>query len=126
MAPPVLRTVHDAATLLGPRFAGCTAERLAAAYCDRSQGLLGILIRDGNDVAVDLPVRAILTEALRLDAAGLVLAHCHPSGDPEPSAVDIASTRRLHDAASALEIRLHDHLIFGDGVFRSFRAMGLL
>jgi len=126
MAPPVLRTVQDAAILLGPRFADCTAERLAAAYCDRSRALLGILVRDGSDAAVDLPVRDILSEALRLDAAGLVLAHCHPSGDPEPSAADIASTRRLHDAALGLEIRLHDHLVFADGLYRSFRAMGLL
>ena len=49
------------------------------------------------------------------DAAGLVLFHTHPSGDPAPSAEDLAFTRRLADAGETVGIRLIDHLIVGTG-----------
>ena len=75
---------------------------------------------------VALPIRAIVADALRLDSAGLILAHCHPSGDPEPSAADIAATRRLSEMGAQLGLSLHDHLIFAGGECRSFRALGLL
>ena len=57
---------------------------------------------------------------------GWSIAHNHPSGDPSPSRADIEATRRLAEAAAALGIRLHDHLIFAGGDCRSFRALGLL
>jgi DNA repair protein RadC len=56
----------------------------------------------------------VLREAVREAAAGFVLAHNHPSGDPEPSSADLRITRQLRSAADTLEIRLHDHLILGD------------
>ena len=52
-----------------------------------------------------LPLRAIFAAALRHDAAGLVIAHNHPSGDPAPSRADIEATRRLAETAAALGIR---------------------
>ena len=71
-------------------------------------------------------MRAIFAAGLRHGAEGLVIAHNHPSGDPEPSRADIEATRRLADVAAALGIRLHDHLIFAGGECRSFRELGLL
>ncbi len=56
----------------------------------------------------------VLREAVREAAAGFILAHNHPSGDPEPSSADLRITRQLRTAADTLEIRLHDHLIVGD------------
>ncbi len=60
------------------------------------------------------------------DGTGIVIAHNHPSGDPEPSKADIAATRMLVHAARALEIRVLDHLIFTTTRCTSFRALGLL
>ena len=54
------------------------------------------------------------------------MAHNHPSGDPRPSRADIQATRRLAETADALDIRLHDHLIFAGTDCRSFRELGLL
>ena len=59
--------------------------------------------------------RTILKQGLLLDAAGLVLFHTHPSGDPAPSAEDLAFTRRLADAGELVGPRLVDHLILGRG-----------
>lgn len=54
------------------------------------------------------------------------LVHNHPSGDPTPSAADCRVTARLAEVAGALDIALHDHLVFAGGDCRSFRALGLL
>jgi DNA repair protein RadC len=60
--------------------------------------------------------RAVLKEGLLCDAAGFVLFHTHPSGDPTPSAEDLAYTRRMAQAGEILGVRLVDHLIVGTGV----------
>jgi len=52
--------------------------------------------------------------------------HNHPSGDPAPSKADIEMTRQVRDAAKAVDIALHDHLVIGQGRHASFRALGLL
>jgi len=58
--------------------------------------------------------RGLLIPALLANAAGIILFHNHPSGDPSPSAEDLAFTRRLADAGETLGIRLVDHLILGE------------
>ena len=63
---------------------------------------------------------------MREAAAALIVAHNHPSGDPSPSADDVALTARLQVAAEALGIRLLDHLVIGDGSFVSLAEEGLL
>jgi DNA repair protein RadC len=52
--------------------------------------------------------------------------HNHPSGDPTPSADNIAMTRDIRMAATALSIVLHDHIVIGNGCWVSFRKEGLL
>ena len=54
------------------------------------------------------------------------LVHNHPSCDPAPSKADIEMTRQVRDAAKAVDIALHDHLVIGQGRHASFRALGLL
>lgn len=73
-----------------------------------------------------LSMRALLGEALRHDAAGIILAHSHPSGHCRPSGCDIAATRRLAEIADALGITLIDHLIFTREAVYSLRAGGFL
>jgi DNA repair protein RadC len=63
---------------------------------------------------------------LELHASALILAHNHPSGDPSPSADDIAMTRQIVEAARALSITVHDHVVVGNGAWRSFRRDGLM
>lgn len=57
--------------------------------------------------------RAILKQGLLRSAAGIILFHTHPSGDPSPSAEDLDFTRRMVEAGELLGIRLIDHLIRG-------------
>jgi DNA repair protein RadC len=70
--------------------------------------------------------REIVKRALELGASALILAHNHPSGDPTPSRADIEMTRDVADAAKALKITVHDHVIVGRSGHSSFKALGLL
>lgn len=70
--------------------------------------------------------REVVKRALELNASALILVHNHPSGDPTPSDADISMTRQVEDAARALGLELHDHLIIGKSCELSFRANGYL
>jgi DNA repair protein RadC len=70
--------------------------------------------------------REIVKRVLELGASAFILVHNHPSGDPTPSQADIAMTREIANAAKALKIALHDHLVIGRKGHVSFKAMGLL
>lgn len=68
----------------------------------------------GLDETVAAP-RDVFRQAVREGASGVVVAHNHPSGDPEPSRADLMLTQRLKEAADIIGVRLLDHVIFGDG-----------
>jgi DNA repair protein RadC len=70
--------------------------------------------------------REVVKRALELHATAIILVHNHPSGDPSPSTEDIAMTKEIKRAATALSIVLHDHVIIGNGQWLSFRKTGLL
>lgn len=80
----------------------------------------------GGMGGLHLRLRDLLGEALRLDAAGIILAHSHPSGQCRPSRDDIRATRRLVEVAQALDLVIIDHLIFAAGAVYSMRAGGLM
>jgi DNA repair protein RadC len=70
--------------------------------------------------------REVAKRALGLNAAAVILAHNHPSGNPDPSAADRAVTARLKQALSLVEVRLLDHFIVGDGEATSMAQKGLM
>ncbi len=70
--------------------------------------------------------REVVKRALELHATALILVHNHPSGDPSPSREDVEMTRLIGQAASALSVILHDHVIIGNGRWFSFRREGML
>ncbi|GIX05679.1 MAG: UPF0758 protein [Candidatus Poribacteria bacterium] len=70
--------------------------------------------------------REIFHFAIDNSAASLILAHNHPSGDPEPSREDIAVTKRVVEAGRLLEIPVLDHIIIGEGRYCSLKERLLL
>ena len=70
--------------------------------------------------------REVVKRALELNASAIILVHNHPSGDPTPSDADISVTRQIDDAARALSVVLHDHLVIGASEEFSFRSAGYL
>jgi len=77
--------------------------------------LMHTLVSTGTQSASLVHPREVLGPALRVGAAALILVHNHPSGDPTPSGEDLRLTRQLVDGARLLDLRLHDHLIIGNG-----------
>lgn len=124
----IIANARDAADLFRPLLAAADGETLAVAFLDDDRAVIAVreLSEGAGPDEVALPVRRILEEALRLGAAGLVVAHNHPSGDASPSSADLEATRELSEVAARLGLRVHDHLIFAGGGVASFRAMGLL
>jgi DNA repair protein RadC len=65
--------------------------------------------------------REVFKGAILANAASIILCHNHPSGDPKPSAEDIAITKRLAEAGKILGIDVLDHIIFGEEGFVSLK-----
>jgi len=102
-------------------------EQFRVLYLDRKN----VLIADEKQAqgTVDhVPVypREVVKRALELNASALILVHNHPSGDPTPSESDITMTRQIEDAAQALGLSLHDHLIIGKSTELSLRSGGYI
>lgn len=102
-------------------------EQFRILYLDRKN----VLIADeaqaqGTVDHVPVYPREVVKRALELNASALILVHNHPSGDPTPSQADIDMTAQIQNAAEALDLTLHDHLVIGKSRELSFRAEGLL
>ncbi|GKW04591.1 RadC family protein [Pectobacterium carotovorum] len=78
----------------------------------------------GTINSVEVHPREIVREALKVNAAALILAHNHPSGKAEPSQADRAITEQIVKACLLLEIRVLDHLVIGQGEYVSFAERG--
>jgi DNA repair protein RadC len=102
-------------------------EEFRVLFLDRKNTLIADEVQSTGTID-HTPVypREIVKRALELSASALILVHNHPSGDPTPSRADIDMTRAIQDAAKALKIALHDHLIVGRSGHASFKTLGLL
>lgn len=103
-------------------------EKTGALYLNTRNRLLKDdpeIYRGTLDRAVVEP-REILKRALLASAAGVIVYHNHPSGDPSPSREDREFTRRLASAADVVGLRLLDHIVVGREGCVSFREAGLL
>lgn len=103
-----------------------TQEHMVALYLDTRNRVIGWTVAHvGTLSRAACEPRTILQVALALNAAGFIVAHNHPSGDPSPSAEDVSFTCRMRDAGEAVGPRLVDHLIIGrDGRWVSLRQRG--
>ncbi|PIV20769.1 MAG: hypothetical protein COZ69_09525 [Deltaproteobacteria bacterium CG_4_8_14_3_um_filter_45_9] len=70
--------------------------------------------------------REVFKDAITHSAASVVLAHNHPSGDPEPSEDDIKITKKLVESGKILGIEVIDHIIIGKNNFCSYKERGLI
>lgn len=70
--------------------------------------------------------REVFSEAIRNNAASVIFAHNHPSGDPEPSKDDLEITKKLADSGKILGIEVLDHIIATKDKFLSFKEQGLI
>jgi DNA repair protein RadC len=103
-----------------------TEEHFAVLYLDTRHRLIAMEFPfHGTIDGATVHPRVIVKRALELNASCLIVAHNHPSGICEPSAQDIALTRRLTEALALIDIRLLDHFIVGTEGVVSLAERGL-
>lgn len=104
-----------------------TREYFRVLFLDKKLKLIADeLFGDGTIDHAPVYPREIARRALELSAGSVILVHNHPSGDPKPSAQDIAITRKIIMALQQLEVQVLDHLIVGQEGTTSMKALGLI
>lgn len=91
----------------------------------RSRVLAKHTLYRGTLNASHIRAAEVFREPIRRNAAGVVVAHNHPSGDPTPSPEDVAVTRQMVASGKMLDIEVLDHLVIGQQRFVSLRERGL-
>lgn len=115
------------ARLLAPEVRGLEVETFHTLVLDARQELVAHeRVAMGTLMTAPVHPREVFRPALRRTCAAIIVAHNHPSGDPEPSAEDLAVTRRLAEAGRILGVPLLDHVVLGDGRWVSLRERGAL
>ena len=116
----LLARPDDVFRLVSPRVAGMSQELFFVLGVDIRNGLLDVVeVARGSVHAVEVHPREVFRPLVRMAAAGGVLAHNHPTGDPSPSHEDVELTRRLRDVGNLIGIPIIDHVVIGDSSFRS-------
>ena len=116
------RRAYCQALLMGERY-----ERLYVLALDaRGRLLHKSLISSGDEGETAVYPRLIVSVLLSAGAAGAVLCHNHPDGDPSPSKADIDMTKAMVQMLHPLGITLHDHLIVGASAYSSMAEQGLI
>jgi DNA repair protein RadC len=118
---PAIGSVRDVLLVLGPLREEAT-ERIDVVMLDSRRRLLAVEpVAVGSVNATRIQPRDVLGPALRREAAAILVAHNHPSGDERPSPADRRFTTALREAAAVVGLPLLDHVILGRHVHYSFR-----
>jgi DNA repair protein RadC len=108
-----------------PLFMGLQEESVYLLCLDAARMVLSCnKLTDGEVNSVNIPVRALVREALHKNATYVVLAHNHPSGMGVPSITDIESTKQIQEVLYPLNITLLDHIVFTNDSYVSMRECG--
>jgi DNA repair protein RadC len=127
--PPLfrIREPEDVARLFRSRLRDLLVEEFHLVALDsQSQVLREVLVTRGLLNSSLVHPREVFRAAIAEAAAGIIVVHNHPSGDPTPSAEDKAVTRQLMAAGRLLDLPLYDHVIIAGDRFVSFANAGLL
>lgn len=123
---PQIQKPEDVFALLGSEMSTLDHEELRVALLDTKNRVLKVTtVYQGSVNSAQVRVAEVFKDALRQNAPGIVVVHNHPSGDPTPSAADVALTSEICRAGEILAVDVIDHLVLGVGQFRSLRRLGL-
>ena len=123
---PQITSPADAANLLMLDMGHLEQEHLRVLLLDTKNHVLASpTIYVGNVNTSVIRVGELFKEAIRENAAALIMAHNHPSGDPTPSPDDVHVTQRIIEAGQLLNIEVLDHIIIGHQRFVSLKERGL-
>ena len=117
----------SAAELLKPLYEGLDREQFSVILLAQNHTVIGVnVVSVGTLTECIVHPREVYKPAVVANAAAVIVAHNHPSGDPKPSKADSDITKRLAEAGELLGIRFLDSVILGDGSPYSFAEAGQL
>ena len=124
---PLIHSPADAAALVQYEMSVLEQEYLKVFLLDTRNRVMDIVeVYHGSLNSAMIRVAEIFKPAIQRQAASLIVAHNHPSGDPTPSPDDVAVTRAIVQAGKLLDIEVLDHLVIGaSGKWVSLKERGL-
>ncbi len=123
---PTVKSPADAANLLMLDMAPLEQEHLRTMIMDSKNHVLKIhTVYVGSVNTAVVRVGELFREAIRMNAAAVIVAHNHPSGDPTPSPEDVHVTRQIVEAGKILSVDVLDHLVIGQQRWVSLKERGL-
>lgn len=122
-----VKSPDDVFGFLSEYFEARDREYMVAVFLDTANTVIGMSVLSIGDLSgAYASTRDAFKHALLANAAAIVLAHNHPSGNPEPSRADISVTREMVEAGEVMGIPIHDHLIFAEGAYTSLATEGYI
>ena len=123
---PQIKSPSDAANHLMHKLANEQQEHFIVILLNMKNHVLDtIWLYKGTVNSSVIRIAEVFREAIRRNAAAIIVVHNHPSGDPTPSLEDIRVTRDIREAGTLLDIDLLDHVIIGNGRFCSMKEKKL-
>ncbi len=123
---PVIHSPSDAAQILMPLLAHREQEYLVVVVLDTRNRVLDVVeVYHGSLNSSMVRIGELFKPALQRNAAGMVIAHNHPSTDPTPSPEDVSVTRAIVQAGKLLDVSVLDHLVIGLSRWVSLKEQGL-
>jgi DNA repair protein RadC len=120
-----VRSPADVGERLAGAMAGLPREELRVLLLNTKNVVTtAVTVYAGNLAGSSVRVGEVFRDAVRRQAAAIVVVHNHPSGDPAPSADDLRITAELAEAGRLLDIELLDHIVVGGSRWVSLRALG--
>mgnify|MGYP002620740936 CR=1 FL=1 len=122
-----MTTAEDIARLLMVDFKNLEGEHFKSVLLNIKNEVLKVVeVSRGSLNETLCHPRDVLRQAVRENAAKIVICHNHPSGNPEPSTADIEATERIVEAGKIVGIAVVDHIIFGDGCWVSMKSRDMM
>ena len=123
----IIRSPEELFTSYRSLFKDQVRERFVVFWLNSANRITGLeIITEGTLNSSVVHPREVYRGAIVATAASVIIAHNHPSENPEPSREDIEITKQIVDAGKIVGIACHDHIIFAGSTYTSFAERGLL
>jgi len=108
-------------------FKDCVREKFVVFWLNSANRVTGFeVVSEGILNSSVVHPREVFRGAIVATCASIIIAHNHPSGNPEPSTDDVQITRQIVESGKILGIPVHDHIIFAENSYTSFAEKGLI
>jgi len=112
---PTAGNVEEVISVMKPLYDGLTVEHFKVILLSSKNNIIGIItVATGTIDKAAIYPREVMKAAILGNATAIILTHNHPGGDPAPSYFDREVTEKIREVAGIFDIKVHDHIIFGE------------